>query len=454
MTPPDTSLSERPLPHRRGSSLGLPLLVAFLSLAAAASALAQGLPRGRPEQLGFAPERLARVDSVMQRYVDSGRVAGVVTLVARHGRIAQVGAYGWADREAGRRMSADAVFRIASQTKAVTSVAVMTLVEEGRLRLADPVSRWLPSFAAATVVADTGRGRVPVRRSVTIRDLLTHTAGISYGTDSLVQDLYRAAGLGPAAGYGWYFADKTEPICTSMDRLGSLPFVAQPGTRFVYGYNTDILGCVVERVSGQSLDDFLRTRILSPLRMSDTHFFLPAEKRDRLTAVYAANDRGGYVRADEGPRGQGAYVDGPRAGYSGGAGLLSTAGDYARFLQMLLDGGTLDGARILAPATVALMTADQIGSLYGSAASGFGLGFEVLLDPGRAAQYGTPGRFGWGGAYATNYWVDPGEDLVAVFMVQLLPRGDLDLADRFRTLVYQAIVTPGAAAAHAGPPRR
>ena len=445
MTPTDTSLSESPLPQRRPTSLGRLPLGAFLSLATAASALAQGLPRGRPEQLGFAPERLARIDSVMQRYVDSGRVAGVVTLVARHGRVAQVRAYGWADREAGRRMSADAIFRIASQTKAVTSVAVMTLVEEGRLRLSDPVSRWLPSYATATV-ADTGSGRVPVRRPVTIRDLLTHTAGISYGTDSLVQDLYRAAGLGPAAGYGWYFADKTEPICTSMDRLGSLPFVAQPGTRFVYGYNTDILGCVVERVSGQSFDDFLRTRILSPLRMPDTHFFLPPEKRDRLTAVYAATDRGGYVRADDGPRGQGVYVDGPRASFSGGAGLLSTAGDYARFLQMLLDGGTLDGVRILAPATVALMTADHIGALYGSGASGFGLGFEVLLDPGRAAQYGTRGRFGWGGAYATNYWVDPGEDLVAVFMVQLLPSGGLDLADRFRTLVYQAIVGSGQAA--------
>jgi len=435
------------MPDRRRASLPRAILVAGFALGSAASALAQGLPRGQPAQLGFAPERLARIDSVMRRYVDSGRVAGVVTLVARHGQLAHVGAYGWADREAGRRMSADAIFRIASQSKAVASVAVMALVEEGRLRLADPVSRWLPGFATATV-ADTGRGRVPVRRPITIRDLLTHTAGISYGTDSLVQDLYRAAGLGPAAGFGWYFADKSEPICTSMDRLATLPFVAQPGTRFVYGYNTDILGCVVERVSGQSLDDFLQTRILGPLRMRDTHFFLPAEQRGRLAAVYAATERGGIERAAEGPRGQGAYVDGPRTSFSGGAGLLSTAGDYARLLQMLLNGGTLDGARILAPATVALMTADQIGNLYGSGggASGFGLGFEVLLEPGRAAQYGTRGRFGWGGAYATNYWVDPGEDLVAVFMVQLLPSGGLDLADRFRTLVYQAIVGSGQAA--------
>jgi CubicO group peptidase (beta-lactamase class C family) len=424
-----------------------PFLVAFLVLTAAASALAQGLPVGRPDQLGFSAARLARIDSVMERYVDSGRVAGVVTLVARHGRVAQLGAYGWADREAGRRMTPDAIFRIASQTKAVTSVAVMALVEEGRLRLADPVSRWLPSFANATVAtADTAHPRVPARRAITIRDLLTHTAGISYGTDSLVQAAYGAAGLGPAAGYGWYFADKTEPICASMDRLGGLPFVAQPGERFVYGYSTDILGCVVERVTGQSLDAFFQARILGPLWMHDTHFFLREADRARLAALYAANDRGGYVRASEGPLGQGAYVDGPRTSFSGGAGLLSTAGDYARFLQMLLDGGTLEGERVLAPGTVALMTRNHLGAVYDpTGASGFGLGFEVLLDPGRAGRYGSAGSYGWGGAYATSYWVDPGEDLVAVFMVQLLPSGGLDLADKFRTLVYQAIVEPGPA---------
>lgn len=423
------------------------ILIACLALTTASGALAQGLPRGRPDQLGFSAQRLARIDSVMRQYVDSGRVAGVVTLVARHGRVAQLGAYGWSDREANRRMTPDAIFRIASQSKAVTSVAVMTLVEEGRLRLSDPVSRWLPSFATATVATtDSAHRRVPLRRAITIRDLLTHTAGISYGTDSLVQAEYRTVGLGPAAGYGWYFADKAEPICASMDRLGALPFVAQPGERFVYGYNTDILGCVVERVSGQPFDAFLQARIFGPLKLTDTRFFLTPERRDRLAAVYAANDRGGYVRADTGARGQGAYVDGPHASFSGGAGLLSTASDYARFLQMLANGGTLDGVRILAPATVTLMTRNHVGTVYNATgAMGFGLGFEVLLDPGRAAQYGSVGRFGWGGAYATNYWVDPGEDLVAVFMIQLMPAGGLDLADKFRTLVYQAIVDSGPA---------
>lgn len=415
--------------------------VALCTLVVATRAPAQGLPSESPERLGFSAARLARIDSVMQQYVDQGRVVGVVTLVARHGRLAHAGTYGWADREAGRRMTADALFRIASQSKAVTSVAAMVLVEEGRLRLADPVARVIPSFAGATVAiaTDTGRARVPVRRPITIRDLLTHTAGISYGTDSLVQDLYRAVGLGPAAGYGWYFADKTEPVCDDVDRLGTLPFVAQPGERFVYGYGTDVLGCIVERVSGRNLADFLESRIFRPLGMKDTRFFVRAEDRGRLTAVYAASDSG-LARAPEGARGQGAYVDGPRANYSGGAGLVSTAGDYLRFLEMLLEGGALDGTRVLGPKTVALMTTDHLGATYGNAGYGFGLGFQVLLDPGRAGQYGAPGQYGWGGAYATNYWVDPAEDLVAVFMVQLLPSSGFDLADRFHALVYQAIV--------------
>lgn len=422
-----------------------PVLLAALALVAASAAHGQNLPAGDAARLGFSPARLARIDTVMQRFVDEGRVPGVVTIVVRHGRVAQLGAYGWADREAGRRMTPDALFRIASQTKAVTSIAVMMLVEEGRLRLRDPVSRFLPGFAGARVAVRTDTGRVfaPVRRAITIRDLLTHTAGISYGTEALVQDLYRAAGLGPAAGFGWYFADKTEPICATMDRLGTLPFVAQPGTGFVYGYATDILGCVVERVAGQPLDRFLASRLTGPLRMSDTRFFVPEAQRNRLTAVYAAAGDS-YVRAEDGPKGQGAYVDGPRTSFSGGAGLVSTAGDYARLLQMLLNGGTLDGVRLLGPRTVALMTSSQVDSLYATPGAGFGLGFQLLTDPGRLGQFGRAGVFSWGGAYGSEYWVDPAEDLVAVFLIQEVPRGDLDLADRFRALVYQAIVADGA----------
>lgn len=420
-------------------------LALLLILVPAATALGQGLPSDQPERLGFDAERLARIDRVMQQYVDEGRVAGIVTMVVRHGRVAHAGAYGWADREAGRRMTNEALFRIASQSKAVTSVAAMTLVEEGRLRLRDPVSKFLPGFAATTVAvaADTGFARVPAQRAITIRDLLTQSAGISYGTESLVEDPYRKAGLGPDAGFGWYFADKGEPICVSMDRLATLPFLAQPGEGFVYGYATDILGCVVERISGQTLAAFFESRIFEPLDIGDTHFFVPETDRSRLTAVYAATPDGDIERAAEGPLGQGAYVDGPRASFSGGAGLVSTAGDYARFLQMLLNGGVLDGARILGPKTVALMTQDHLDTRYGGPGYGFGLGFQVLEDPGLTGQYGSPGLYSWGGAYASTYWVDPEEEIVGVFMIQLLPSGGLDLADRFRALVYQAIVCEG-----------
>src|SRR5438309_580524 len=218
-------------------------------------------------------------------------------------------------------MTTDALFRIASQTKALTTVAILSLVEEGALAMGDPVSRHIPAFAHTTVAtkSDTGLVTKPAMRPITIRDLLTHTAGISYGTDGLVASLYAAKGLGPAAGWGWYTADKDEPICSTIERLGTLPFVAQPGERWVYGYNTDILGCVAERVSGMPLDQLIRTRITAPLGMADTHFYLPPEQRDRLAAVYVASGDT-IVRAPNGPRGQGDYVDGPRRSFSGGAG--------------------------------------------------------------------------------------------------------------------------------------
>src|SRR5438094_181857 len=244
---------------------------------------------GRVNRLGFDGARLTRIDSVMQRAVDRSEIAGAVALVLKDGQTVYERAFGWSDREAKRQMTTDAIFRIASQTKALTSVAVMTLVEEGKLSLNDPVSRFIPDFEHTTVATrtDTGRAIVPARRAITLKDLLTHTAGISYGTDSLVAPLYRAAGLGPAAGWGWYTADKNARICLTMDRLATLPFVAQPGERFVYGYNTDILGCVVERVAGAPLDEVLRARITGPLGMKDTYFYLPPDRKARLTTVYA-----------------------------------------------------------------------------------------------------------------------------------------------------------------------
>ena len=393
-------------------------------------------PKAPASRLGFSAERLARIDKAMQERVDNGTIAGAVGLVLRDGQVVYQKAVGWADREAKRPMAMDAMFRIASQSKAITSTAIMILVEEGKVALGDPVSRFIPAYAR-TSVAVTADSIVPARRPITIFDLLTHTAGISYGTDAKVAERYRAAGLGPAAGYGWYTADKDEPICTSMERLASLPFVAQPGTAFVYGYNTDILGCVVEKVSGMALDEFVRTRITGPLGMKDTYFFVPQDKAARVTTVYGSRADGSVERAPEGAKGQGHYVDGPRRSFAGGAGLVSTARDYGRFLQMLLNGGTLDGVRILAPKTIEVMSTNQVGTLYGTNGMGFGLGFSVTERPG-ADGFTTVGSYGWGGAYASVYKVDPKERLVIVFMIQLLPNGS-DLRDKFPTLVYQAL---------------
>jgi CubicO group peptidase (beta-lactamase class C family) len=428
-------------PARRARPVLLALALAALPVAAPAQQRAAA--PSPATRLGFDVGRLARIDSVLQRAVERREIAGAVALVLRDGQPVYERAVGWADREAGRRMTTDAIFRIASQTKALTSVAIMALVEEGRLTLDDPVSRFIPAFGRTTVAVrtDSGRAIVPARRAITIRDLLTHTAGISYGTDSLVAPLYAAKGLGPAAGYGWYTADKTEPICATMERLATLPFVAQPGERFVYGYNTDVLGCVVERAAGGPLDEFLRTRITAPLGMTNTNFFLPSEGRGRLAAVYASAADTGVTRAPDGPRGQGDYVNGPRQSFSGGAGLVSTARDYGRFLQMLLNGGTLDGARILGPKTVALMTTNQTDTLFSETGEGFGLGFRTLERAGANGRVESVGTFGWGGAYGSEYEVDPRERLVLVFMIQQLPNR-ANLARKFPMLVYQALVEP------------
>jgi len=385
-------------------------------------------------------DRLGRIDRLLQDYVDDGRIAGAVALVLSDGRPVYERAVGWSDKEAGRRMTSDTIFRIASQTKAVTSVAVLSLMEEGKIGLTDPVSRFIPAFARTTVSVRNGGTAeiVPAKRPITIRDLLTHTSGISYGTQPDIAALYEAKGLGPAAGLGWYTADKDEPICATMETLAALPFVAQPGEAWVYGYSIDVLGCVVERASGMPLDEFVRTRITEPLGMKDTRFFLPIEQRSRLAAVYASGSDGRMTRAPEGSRGQGAYVDGPRRSFAGGAGLLSTARDYARFLEMIRQGGALDGVRVLAPRTVELMTTNQVGTLYSSTGLGFGMGFETT------DRYGANGMdsdcaYGWDGAYGTMHRADPKARLVVLLMVQLLPNAT-DIRTKFPTLVYQAML--------------
>ncbi|WP_411280795.1 serine hydrolase domain-containing protein [Gemmatimonas sp.] len=391
-----------------------------------------------PLRHGFAIDRLARIDSMLDAAVAQEEIGGAVALVLRDDQVVYERAVGWSDRETQRRMTPDAVFRIASQSKALTSTAVLMLLEEGRLTLDTPASRFLPSFVRTTVATrtDSGVAIVPAKRAITIRDLLTHTAGISYGTDASVRARYDAQGLGPAAGWGWYTADKSEPVCTTMDTLGALPFVAQPGEAWVYGYNTDILGCIVERASGMSLDAFLRSRITQPLGMRDTHFFLPVDQRNRLVTVYA-KDSSRVRRAPDGARGQGHYIDGPRISFAGGAGLVSTARDYARFLQMLTHRGRWNGQQYLAPHTVALMTSNQVGTLHGTT-TGFGLGFETTERYG-ATGASSVGTFGWGGAYGSNYKVDPAEGLVIVFMINQLPTGT-DVVARFQSMLYGALI--------------
>jgi len=400
-----------------------------------ASEAPSGAPRAT--RAGFSVERLKRVDAVLEQYVQENKLAGVVALVLRHGQPVYERAVGWADKETNRKMTIETIFRIASQTKAITSAAILILVEEGKIALNDPVSRFIPPYAKTTVAVRSGSeiNFVPAKRPITIKDLLTHTAGISYGVQPDVAKAYEEKGLGPAAGFGWYTADKSEPICDTMERLASLPFVAQPGEAWVYGYNTDILGCVVEKASGKNLDEFIRTRITGPLGMRDTSFYLPVEKKNRLATVYTINN-GALVRAPDGPRGQGNYIDGPRRSFAGGAGLLSTIRDYSRFLEMIRQGGTLGGARILAPRTVALMTHNQIGTLHSTNGLGFGLGFQTTDQVG-ANGLEPVDSYGWAGAYGSIYRIDPTAGIDILMMIQLLPN-TTDLAARYQAAVHQA----------------
>lgn len=416
----------------------------FIVLVCAPVVYAQTRSRVVPEAVGLSSERLKRLSTALNGYVKDGRLPGGVALVARRGKVVYVEAFGQRDREAGSLMRKDAIFRIASQTKALVSVGVMILQEEGQLLISDPVGKYLPEFRETTVAVpkDTGGYEVvKAKRPITIRDLLTHTAGVGYG-GGVARDRWEAARI-----TGWYFADRNEPIGVTVSRMAALPFDAQPGERYVYGYATDILGALIERVSGETLDEFLRSRILAPVGMRDTHFYLPESKRDRFAVVYSAQASGGLAsggleRAPDpgGMVGQGAYLKGPKRSYSGGAGLLSTATDYARFLQMLLNGGELDGRRIMSRKSVELMTVDHLGDKTFRSGEGFGLGFSVVKDLGARGVPGSLGEFGWGGAYHSTYWVDPKEQLVVVYFTQLMRAGDIDDHGKLRALVYQAIV--------------
>jgi len=413
------------------------LLVGIGLAAWAALGLGQDFSRGVPGWLGFSGDRLERLSDALSAYVENEQIAGSVTLVLRHGDIVLFEAHGQRDRASGSPMRGDTIFRIASQSKAIVSTAAMILQEEGRLLITDPVGDYLPEFARTTVAVprdDGGYDVVPASRPVTIRDLMTHTSGFDYGM-GVAADRWAAAGI-----QNYYFSDRDEPIRETVRRMAALPASAQPGQQWIYGYGIDILGAVVEVAADMPLDAFLEQRLFGPLGMVDTHFYLPPAKRDRLATVYASVD-GRLERAPEdGSAGQGAFVDGPRKSFSGGAGLLSTATDYARFLQMILNGGELEGVRILSPKTVELMSVSHLGDIPFRPGVGMGLGFSVLEDVGDRGTPGSVGELGWGGAYHSTYWIDPVEELVVVHLTQLIPAGDVDDQDKLRTLIYQAIV--------------
>lgn len=408
-----------------------PLCVCLALLAG----LAVRAPAADPAALGFDPARLQRLDTVIQQHVDQQQIAGGIMLVQRDGQTVLLHTYGRQDIEAGKPMQSDAIFRIASMSKAVTTVAAMMLYEEGRFLLHDPVSNYIPGFAHSVVAVPAADGAgfvtVPAKRPVQIRDLLTHTAGLTYGSGP-AEKLYREAKL-----TGWYFADRNETIGEIVDRLATLPLQGQPGESWQYGYSTDVLGRLVEVVSGQPLDRFVEERICRPLGLKDTSFFLPPEKAGRLANVYGRED--GRLILKE-TAATSAYVHGPRKCFSGGAGLLSTATDYGRFLQMLLNGGELDGVRLLSPKTVELMHANATGEKYGQDMRGFGFGFRVNTDPGYYGELGSEGAYGWGSAYFPQYLVDPKERLVVLFMTQLMPAGDVRLNEKIKVLTYQALV--------------
>ena len=387
-----------------------------------------------PALAAVSTERIVRLDDLLNAYVDEGKLAGAVLQVTHDGSTVYHRAAGFRDREAEAPMQPDTIFRIASMSKAVISAAVLMLQERGALLITQPVGDFLPEYTATTVAIakdDGGYEVVEVARPITIRDLLTHTAGIGYGYGAGAEQ-WEAAGL-----QHWYFSHRDEPIRETVRRIAEMPMDAQPGEQFVYGYNTDILGALVEVVSGQPLDTFLETEIFAPLGIKDTSFYLPLPKTDRLAAVYSRTPEGALERTgdDNDFHGQGHFVAGPRLSFSGGAGLLSTTADYTRFLEAIRRGGPILGRK-----SVELMTTNHLSpDVAVFPGGGFGLGFATVSDLGARGELGSAGEFFWGGAYHTSYWVDPAEKLTVVYMTQVLPAPGLDDFGKVRALIYQAI---------------
>jgi CubicO group peptidase (beta-lactamase class C family) len=399
-----------------------------------------------PEDVGLCSQRLARIDEWRDGLVASGRFAGVSTLVARRGQVAHWGMSGLADKERGVAMAPDTIFRIYSMSKPITSVAIMMLYEEGRFQLDDPISRFLPAFKGSRVAVGGSRGKVetvPAERDITFRDLLTHTSGLTYGfmEATAVDAMYRDNKL---ADFGHPDGDLME----TTEKLAKLPLIAQPGKEWNYSVATDVLGALVQAISGQTFGSFLQERILGPLGMDDTTFIVPEEKRARFAANYVPHPKSGIMLFDDPATSR--YL-GDRKMESGGGGLASTTGDYLKFCTMLRNKGTLGGIRLLGRKTVELMTTNHLRGDMGDMGQarfsessylgiGFGLGFSVMLDPAKAQILGTPGEYAWGGAASTAFWVDPGEDMIVIMMTQLMPSSTWPIRKELRVLSYQAVI--------------
>jgi CubicO group peptidase (beta-lactamase class C family) len=398
-----------------------------------------------PENAGVSASGLDRIREAMQAYVDDGKLAGLITMLARRGQVFHFECLGMMDLEANKPMQADTIFRIYSMTKPITSVAVMMLFEEGHLQLKDPVSRFIPAFQDIRVFVnetDAGLELADLEREVTIQDLLTHTSGLVYGDPE----------GSPVEVMVWQADRETEKVIPDetlaewIPRLVRLPLAHQPGSQWHYGLSTDVLGYVVEVISGLAFDAFLDQRILGPLAMVDTGFYVPAEKIDRLAAMYGASEDGGLQLMDAPETSQYAR---PRRFLSGGGGLVSTAADYLRFAQMLLNGGELDGVRLLGQETVELMTMNhlpeplmpiELGPLTPYLKGhGFGLGFAVVTDVAHCGLFGSEGAYSWGGAANTFFWVDPKEELIGLIMPQFTPSAHYPLQREFQELAYQVI---------------
>lgn len=405
----------------------------------------------KPESVGLSTARLDRVDHVIQGYIDRKEAAGAIGLISRQGRTAYFRTWGDQDREAGTPMSEDTIFRIYSMSKPITTVAVMMLYEEGHFFLNDPVAKFLPELAGMQVQTETrdpSTGEVVIEdklasRPITIRDLLRHTAGFSYGVfgDTQVDRSYREAGI----------LSDDRNLEEMVSKLGKIPLRFEPGTHWHYSVSVDVAGRLVEVVSGMSFDEFLRQRIFEPLQMVDTGFTVPKEKASRFSVLYTPEGQ---------PTGKDAFLQPPpktkmieplvsnvlskfdegATFFSGGGGLVSTTRDYLQFCRMLINGGHLNGTRLLSRKSVELMTTSHLHNIsgYGGSGTTFGLGFSVVEDIGQGGHLGTAGTYSWGGAAGTKFWIDPEEKLIGIFMVQILPHRTR-MGDEFRTLTYQAI---------------